>query len=430
MKKNIFTILLCFPLLAICQNIPASIDWEYLGGEIAVSNVETTMQIKVDYDGHIYLTTGDYTTESVTVKKLENDNWVGLGGIVTSDITSQSTMEFSPANVPYISFKDNQTLAHVMKFDGTNWVQVGNLPDYVNEIGICINSGSVPFVACCDLDYLRVKKFTGQWEQVGENVSYGISGFAIMDLGPDNLPCVAYNDAFYDNKICVKKFDGNQWNFLGMAGFAGPADVFRFKVATDGTPYVLTSSNNAVDVYKLINNVWTKIGGSISTMTPNADLAISSSGVPYVATTMISKVQYFNGNNWIEAGSLPFSGNYSIAASLDLGYYDEPIVALGFFGSSGLDVSVLHYGFPLSVEQPKDLAINFYPNPVKDFLSVETGSKISDKVSFSIINFQGNVLSEGIVKNNQIDFSTFRAGVYLLKIVSDGYCRVERIEKK
>jgi N-acetylneuraminic acid mutarotase len=69
--------------------------------------------------------------------------------------------------------------------------------------------------------------------------------------------------------------------------------------------------------------------------------------------------------------------------------------------------------------------VNFYPNPANDYIVVEG---VSELTVLSIFSLTGeNLYEETIVTDQKIDISSFRSGIYLLKVVSNNASRVERI---
>lgn len=59
-------------------------------------------------------------------------------------------------------------------------------------------------------------------------------------------------------------------------------------------------------------------------------------------------------------------------------------------------------------------AIDFYPSPVKSTLYIN--SEIPDMDNIKIFNLNGVLLSETKITNNEVNFSMYTSGVYLLKI--------------
>lgn len=77
-----------------------------------------------------------------------------------------------------------------------------------------------------------------------------------------------------------------------------------------------------------------------------------------------------------------------------------------------------------------------YPNPVKDFITVDLRSTISGAIEVSLINILGTEvkkwnefsLSEGDQKV-KLDLTEFKSGVYILKVSKQGLVRTQVIKK-
>jgi hypothetical protein len=91
-----------------------------------------------------------------TVMKYDGVNWVVVGnsGFSTAGIQFTS-LAFGPSGQPYVAFEDwgNVSEANVMKFDGTNWVHVGNgniSAGNVSYTSLAFSPSGQPYVAYCD----------------------------------------------------------------------------------------------------------------------------------------------------------------------------------------------------------------------------------------------------------------------------------------
>lgn len=77
-----------------------------------------------------------------------------------------------------------------------------------------------------------------------------------------------------------------------------------------------------------------------------------------------------------------------------------------------------------------------YPNPVKDFVTVELQSEESGDVQVSLINILGTevkkwddfFLNPG-GQNLKIDLSQFKSGVYILRMTKQGQTRTQILKK-
>jgi len=64
-----------------------------------------------------------------TVMKFDGTNWVNVGNAgFSAGPVAYTSLAFSPSGEPYVAYVENGTSgkATVMKFNGTNWVNVGN----------------------------------------------------------------------------------------------------------------------------------------------------------------------------------------------------------------------------------------------------------------------------------------------------------------
>ena len=85
--------------------------------------------------------------------KFDGTNWVNVGnaGFSTGGVEC-SSLAFSPSGQPYLAYRDNgySGKATVMKFDGTNWVNVGTAGFSAGEVGytsLAFSPSGQPFVA-------------------------------------------------------------------------------------------------------------------------------------------------------------------------------------------------------------------------------------------------------------------------------------------
>ncbi|MDP3641721.1 MAG: T9SS type A sorting domain-containing protein [Bacteroidota bacterium] len=104
-------------------------------------------------------------------------------------------------------------------------------------------------------------------------------------------------------------------------------------------------------------------------------------------------------------------------------------VSLGSFAQNTSSSAKKNSSFSsgISTEQQSFSIGNVYPNPVKDFVTVEIQSKISGAVQISIYNILGtevkkwdsNNLHQGDQKL-KVDLSFLKSGVYILRISGSG----------
>jgi hypothetical protein len=110
------------------------------------------------------------------------------------------------------------------------------------------------------------------------------------------------------------------------------------------------------------------------------------------------------------------------------------MLALGSFAQSGLSVDQKNSG--LSIENQSFSIGRIYPNPVKDFVTVEFHSEEAGSIQASLINIAGTEVkkwdSSLISKGDQkikLDLSFLKTGVYFLKISSSGRVITQVLKK-
>jgi hypothetical protein len=147
----------------------------------------------------------------------------------------------------------NSGKATVMKFDGTNWVNVGHAGFSAGEAYytiLAISSSDDPYVAYMDVadsGKATVMKFNGtNWVNVG-NAGFSAKGFdttssffiSLAFSPTDDAPYVAYSDSAISYKATVMKFDGTNWVNVGNNGFSA-SEAFSINLAfsPSGQPYV------------------------------------------------------------------------------------------------------------------------------------------------------------------------------------------------
>ncbi len=68
-----------------------------------------------------------------------------------------------------------------------------------------------------------------------------------------------------------------------------------------------------------------------------------------------------------------------------------------------------------------NLSLSAYPNPTKDFLTLEINDYDSEKLSYKIYDINGKLIDNRIITENQtsIDMSNFVSAVYFLSVIDN-----------
>lgn len=144
-------------------------NWVYVGGVPAISTGNPEYISIFVYDdgtsnGLPYVAYCDGSNSyKATVMKFDSTGWkiVGTSGFSAAQaffISMQVYNDGTSTGIPYIAYEDyaNNVSSTVMKFDGNNWINVGNAGftnGYVSYTSLFLNSYGVPYVGMSDFNY-------------------------------------------------------------------------------------------------------------------------------------------------------------------------------------------------------------------------------------------------------------------------------------
>ena len=247
----------------------------------------------------------------------------------TSSFTHIVTALDGAITVPYVVYTESG-IGKVKKFDGENWVAVGDNVSAaaVTHTRIYIDDNSklyVTYVDAANGNRLAIKTFnelTQLWQPLNndpanlyvsaETVTNTIGQFAstprsALAFSSDNTPYVIYGEGAALNPF-VKRFNGTAWETVG-GGMIAAQRAIGVGIAIDQNdiPYIVyinhataTSTTGNMIVYKFESNSWQQIvvpspvpGGSA---TSGATIAIRHTNITFnsIGNPVIS---YFNSGN-------------------------------------------------------------------------------------------------------------------------------------
>ena len=337
MKKSI----LSFITLLIISNGFFAQQWEMIGSSIS-SGQGFSPSIAL-YNNNPYVAYSEQNTSGTTykasVKKFNGSAWeyVGTAGFSAWKANDVS-MDFDlTSGEPYVAYQDMASGAAkttVMKFDGTNWINVGAPTFSGGSVADkqCIkidNINGTPYVAMrykgtgsADPYQLKVMKFDGtNWVNVGTGIISGVTGATNISMSIDNgTPYVTCLNSAQSDATSVFKFDGSSWLTVGaIAVSAGSADNQSIAIY-NGTPYVAYrdwANSKKTTVRKYNGTNWVDVGavGFSANQAEFQNIVIDNNGTPYVAFSDNSNFQVggqttvmqFDGTNWINTGSPNFT---------------------------------------------------------------------------------------------------------------------------
>lgn len=295
---------------------------------------------------------------------------VGPNGGMVNSSSDYSSIAVDTNNVTYVAYSSlaNSSKLHVKKFDGTDWIDVGNVISTGSAIycNVAVSRNNIPYVVYRDgtagNSKLTVKQFDGtDWVLVGtQNFTPGNSAKPSIAFAPDNTPYVAFTDfaGSANGKATVMKFDGTSWSIVGTYVSSGSSSYPEVRIASDGTPYcafIDAGLGGLPVVKKFENNAWVAIATSVSaSVSKNLSFQLNAMDQPVVSFTDVVNsnrltVRTFDGTNWNAIGTAGFSPSavggtgavYSFS-SLVIDKTGRPIVAYADADSNDR-VTVMRY---------------------------------------------------------------------------------------
>lgn len=391
-------------------------------------------------------------------------------------------------NSPYTVHVIDNIKIVIRKFDGTDWIQVGNFSEGVYPEKLFFDHFDRPYLLARKYVngnlYRKVLRFSGsEWEEIISDQSDLID----IILGADDS---VYLATYYN----VKKFNGVDWNYLGES--VSPYTIRKIYVGTDNIPRILvyTSINDGQNfswqLKKLIDNSWQNEGESFITLFFDEDLNMKtllddSNIFYYLIRTSDLKIMRLNGNEYemvgqpnlggiagLEYAKLSFDVDHSGTPYVSFFYpQNDPIngwqgnylSAYKFDGSSwiniedkAVDVSGyesfirinndnqpvivynknggfygVYYGaeeeYPLGLKNTISSAnINVYPNPVSEVLYLKIDQPIE---KIDIYDMTGKLIMSQASNKKYIIVDVIASGMYFAKIKSDAGTTIVKFVK-
>jgi hypothetical protein len=241
------------------------LTWEAVGGSIFTAGVADYIPLYV-YNGTPYVAYSDPAQAGkVAVVKFNGSNWetVGPTGFALAgptDVGMLTGVALCVYNAtPYIAFKDaaNGNRASVMKFNGSDWENVGT-PGFSSgeaaHISFTVNN-TVPYIAFEDKSEYQdkrgvtqetytttVMRFNGaSWERVGDpGISYEQAEALSLSVY-NGIPYIVYEDMEVPSigAASLKRFNGTDWEYIGGRGFTfGHAAMYTTLFIDNGIPFI------------------------------------------------------------------------------------------------------------------------------------------------------------------------------------------------
>ena len=380
-----------------------------------------------------------------TVMKFNGSNWVNVGNAgFSAGACDFTNLSFSPSGSLYIAFEDNghSNKATVMRFDGNNWVNVGNAGfsnGESNYLSFAFGPAGEPYVAYRDYIFqisqkATVMKFDGSnWVNVGSaGFSAGAVASTSLAFSPSGDPYVAFQDEANSGKVTVMKFDGANWVIVGLAGFsAGQAVYVSLAFDLTGQPYVAYEdwgNLQKATVMKFDGTNWVNVGqpGFSDGEVQYTSLAFSSAGQPYVAfqgtvNSWKATLMKYDGINWVNVGSAGFSAGDVANTCLAFSPTDVPYVVYQDWWEHLFKATVMKYDSVfVGIDESQRSQLYLYPNPASKSITIGLKSIPGNIRCIEITDLTGRIMYETKSSESYISvyLENYPAGVYIVKLNS------------
>lgn len=278
--------------------------WQPLGPDDFAATWPSTDQVDctslaLDASGTPYVAYRDNITAKATVVKYDGSNWVVVGNPNFSPLGAYNTsLQLDANGTPYVAmYLLGQGAIVVMKYNGTSWETVGNTTISAGELdatlGFVLDTQGVPYVSFQDAnsaDKTTVMKYNGSsWVTVGSpGFSADVAFYQSLAFDAMGTLYIAYADALHDNKATVMKYNGSNWVLVGNPGFSAKFS-YNIKIAANqsqGGIYVAYSDNTPqVAVMKYNGMSWVNVGVVCNPggYVSDLSLVLDANGLPYIA---------------------------------------------------------------------------------------------------------------------------------------------------
>ncbi|MFK5855688.1 MAG: T9SS type A sorting domain-containing protein [Bacteroidota bacterium] len=410
-------------------------QWDYLGSA-AFSEAQSSYTDVATYNGEVYVVYRDAAYDKkVSVMKFNGNNWVPVGNLGFSpDEVSDTKIAIDNSGVVYVAFKDDAVFNRptVMKFENNIWSSIGDgvgghTADYLS---LEIHGGVVYLAFQKENEKAVVMKYTGSWEYMGNENGISAGNARYLSLAVNESTgeiYLGYQDNYtLQQKATVRKYDGTDWINIGLPSFTEEdAPFVSLDISSSGMPYIAFKQNysGTLGVMSFDGSDWNQVGTVTSGQTVSdvsLEMINNTPFVAFVGTPNKASVLTFDGDEWVFVGESGFTEEYVDYTSLVADNNSNLFVAFTEGSSLGSKASVKTFETGLSaISNYSTGEITVFPNPATNKINIDLSEL--NNVDIRIIDISGKTLfyKENInQKLLSLDLD-FTPNIYILQIVSE-----------
>jgi hypothetical protein len=233
----------------------------------------------------------------ITVKKFNGTQWIPVGNGILSDNAARFPSLYIVNNTPFVAYIINKTTSadaiEVKKYNGSQWETIGpqiTSTGYLSDMSLSVWN-DMPYIAYREYNNgwkATMMKYTGtQWDPVGKK-GFSDSGVGVLSFYMGNgIPYAGYTDEAFNYKATVMKYSGTGWEPIGAKGFSETYVNYTSVSVSHDTPYIAYQDNGnggGATVMKFNGTQWESVGKKSFTDCPaNVKSLFFSEGTPYIA---------------------------------------------------------------------------------------------------------------------------------------------------
>ena len=387
-----------------------------------IGKIGSVPKIAVDAQNSVYVAFNDAGEGNrYYLNRYKNGNWETMGSYITSGGGSWARLALDSKGVPYVSWVDFYAgnKMYVSKLVGELWLTIGNAPvseeNFIakncQDVAIDANGNIYLAYVVKGTEQLAVYRHNGaDWEMLGDNVADGTVKGIDVAVDSENNFYVAYADGSFGDKVSVMKYNGTEWSYVGQRAFTeSSTDTYMAMTLHNESPCVvytdIAMGSKASAKYYQLADQFSPVSNLEARVVSENDIELT-----WNAPINAEPTKYNIYRNDALIGNTAQTSY--VDEDLESGVYNYAVTAVYEDGES--EKATATATLTVSVAENNEVVFTMYPNPAKDFVTIESAKDAVVK----IYSVNGQMLSQQNISEgiNTIDLSNLNAGMYFISV--------------
>ena len=387
-----------------------------------IGKIGSVPKIAVDAQNSVYVAFNDAGEGNrYYLNRYKNGNWETMGSYITSGGGSWARLALDSKGVPYVSWVDFYAgnKMYVSKLVGELWLTIGNAPvseeNFIakncQDVAIDANGNIYLAYVVKGTEQLAVYRHNGaDWEMLGDNVADGTVKGIDVAVDSENNFYVAYADGSFGDKVSVMKYNGTEWSYVGQRAFTeSSTDTYMAMTLHNESPCVvytdIAMGSKASAKYYQLADQFSPVSNLEARVVSDNDIELT-----WNAPINAEPTKYNIYRNDALIGNTAKTSY--VDEDLESGIYNYAVTAVYEDGES--EKATATATLTVSVAENNEVVFTMYPNPAKDFVTIESAKDAVVK----IYSVNGQMLSQQNISEgiNTIDLSNLNAGMYFISV--------------